>query len=163
MNSPRGLTKVVSVVFLTGFFLSQPAGSPAVEKAPEFSLTDLQGQHQSLSQYQGKPVVLYFWATWCPACRNEVEKMKDVYQKYHPRGVEFVSVSLDTDRAKLEKFVREKKIGYPVLFDGRGWENQVAKTYGIYSTPTFVLINPEGGIQALGSWSGDLKSYLDRI
>ena len=151
------------VLFFCFITLSTPpSGLTSYSQAASFKAADLQGTFHSLEQYQGQTLVLYFWATWCPACRKEVKKIIKLYQRFHPGEMKFVSVSLDTDLKKLEKFVKDHQVPYPVLFDGKGWENAIAESYGIVSTPTFVLINPKGEIVSSGSWSSDLTKLLQK-
>ena len=133
-------------------------------EAPSFSGKDLAGNLHSNGDYRGKHLVLYFWATWCPGCRQEAESMHAIYERYQSKkGVEFLSVSLDSDRTKLEKAVRSSDIQYPVLFDGKGWKNKIATRYRVFSTPTFVIIDPAGEEATRGSGSRDLDHLLQKI
>lgn len=161
----RTCKKILISIFFVGLTLMFL--SPTVyalrfvkQKAPSFSQSDIRGKHQSLRRYQGKQLVLYFWATWCPACRRDVPNLKKVFEEYQPKGVEIVTVSLDVELERLEEFVEEEKIAYPVLFDGKGWQNEIANKYKIRSTPSYVLIDPDSMIQGIGSWSRELEEDL---
>ncbi|MBI3313992.1 MAG: TlpA family protein disulfide reductase [Candidatus Omnitrophica bacterium] len=152
------------MLFSLSWFSSQFSATAApVVKAPDFSAPNLNGHTKSLKDYRGKHLVLYFWATWCPACRQEVEKLKRAYFLHEPRGVEFLSVSLDSDRKKLANFIEEKHIPYTVLFDGQGWKNQIAIDYAIISTPSYLVIGPEGNILTTGNWTSDLLDFLGTL
>ncbi|MSR77278.1 MAG: TlpA family protein disulfide reductase [Candidatus Omnitrophica bacterium] len=155
------LSRIFSIFFLVLFALSfpYPAGAEFVQ-APGFSEVDIQGNRQSLEQYRGKFVVLYFWATWCSWCRKDTKAMIEVFKTYHPKGVEFISVSLDQDLAKLQKFVNEHHVPYPVIFEGEGWENKIVQLYGIEATPSFILIDPQGQVRSGGGSSEELKEEL---
>jgi peroxiredoxin len=131
--------------------------------APHFVVQDFQGETHSLEKYRGKYVVLYFWATWCSACLAEVEDMKNAYEAFQPKGIEFVTVSLDFDRDRLEHFIEYNRIAYPVIFDGQGWYSRLARLYGISATPSYVLIDPIGNIQATGYRVGHLFDRLTKI
>ena len=126
--------------------------------APQFSGTDLQGRSYSLDKYRRKDLVIYFWATWCPACRNEVRDVKKAYRLLRSEGVSFISVSLDKHRDTLQKFIKENQITYPVLFDGQGWNNQIAKAYSIAATPTVVVVDRLGKIQSTGHWISEFAA-----
>ena len=149
-------------VMTLSFSFPAPVFSESLQ-APAFSEADLQGTLQSPAKYQGKILVLYFWATWCPWCRKDVKNMTEVFRTYHPKGVEFISISLDKDLSKLQLFVEEHRIPYPVLFDGKGWENHIAQLYGVNSTPSFILVNRKGEIQSAGGSSEDLKEKLSEL
>lgn len=132
-------------------------------KAPDFEMSDLRGEMQSPSQHRGDYLILYFWATWCPACRQDVENIKGVYERFHPKGLEFISISLDSDLAKLEQFVETKEIHYPVLYDGKGWGNEIAQLYGVNSTPTFLLIDPDQKVISSGNRIRKIEAFLKNI
>ena len=141
------------------------AASPleASMKAPDFAGTDLEGTEHALLQYQGRPLILYFWATWCPACRRDVKQIADVYEKNKDSGVAFLSVSLDQDRQKLAEYVAEQGITFPVLFDGKGWEDPVARAYGVQATPGFVVVTADQNLMGSGSWSTDLTRVYEQM
>jgi peroxiredoxin len=149
-------------LMLLALGLALPSAGRASMKAPDFSGTDIQGAPQSLAQYQGKPLVLYFWATWCPACRRDVKEVSKVYTDYKDK-IGFVSVSLDEDLNKLKEYVASEGLAFPVLFDGKGWKNDIVHAYEVNATPTYALISPDGNLMGKGSWSKDLRQTLDRI
>lgn len=78
------------------------------------SLPDLAGNKQPLKQWQGKVLVLNFWAPWCPPCRDEIPGFIRLQEKFADRGLQFVGVALD-DPAKVAAYVDETGIGYPIL------------------------------------------------
>lgn len=97
------------------------AGSTRGEEvAPELALRDLSGHPQSLESYRGKIVVLNFWATWCEPCMEEMPMLVNAQKRYGERGVTVIAVSLDdaSARAQVEKFVRKKKVKFPVWVGG---------------------------------------------
>ena len=149
-------------VMTLSFSFPAPVFSESLQ-APAFSEADLQGTLQSPAKYQGKILVLYFWATWCPWCRKDVKNMTEVFRTYHPKGVEFISISLDKDLSKLQKFVEEHRIPYPVLFDGKGWENKIAQLYEVDSTPSFFVVDKQGQIVAEGSQASELRHELSSL
>jgi len=90
---------------------SEPTIGPAAVHATQFSDTD--GRPQSLGQFQGKVVVLNFWATWCAPCREEMPAFTQLQRRWGARGVQFVGVSSE-DAAKVARFGRELAINYPL-------------------------------------------------
>jgi thiol-disulfide isomerase/thioredoxin len=113
---------------------------------PEIKFTAVDGREVDLAKLRGKPVLIDFWATWCGPCVQEVPNVVAVYKKYHDRGFEIVGISLDEDKEALEKFVKEKEMPWPQYFDGKGWENEFSKKFGIDSIPRMWLIGPDGKI-----------------
>jgi thiol-disulfide isomerase/thioredoxin len=112
------LFAVVVLALGWGLFLGWKAKAPAEAGAAEVLLAakipDLKGQSQSLAQWQGKVLVVNFWATWCPPCREEIPQFIKVQDKYRDRGLVFVGVALDKKDA-VEAYAKEIGINYPVL------------------------------------------------
>lgn len=117
-------------------------------KFPDFDEKDLAGQPLSVAKFKGKVVLLDFWATWCGPCRAEIPNVVKIYQEQHSKGFEVIGISLDSDRAKLDKFLAEKNMTWPQYFDGKGWSNKLSGKYGVRSIPATYLIDREGKIIA---------------
>lgn len=116
--------------------------------APDFSMTDENGEKVSLSDYFGKPVMLNFWATWCGPCKMEMPHFDKAYQEYQDR-MNFLIVDLtDGSRDTVESasaFIEEEGYSFPIFFDTEG---EGAYTYGIDSIPTTFFINADGTLEA---------------
>jgi thiol-disulfide isomerase/thioredoxin len=117
---PR-ITRVLIVLLLTIFviaFLSYKfSRSSPPDPAQAFfaaSFPDVQGTPQNISQWRGKVIVVNFWASWCPPCREEMPSLDAVQTKYASKGVQFVGISSE-DVNKLQQFSKEEKVGYPLL------------------------------------------------
>lgn len=117
-----------------------------------FKGNDLAGQPVSLAAYKGKVVLLDFWATWCPPCREEVPNIVRTYNKYHGQGLEIVGVSLDRegDKEKLISYTKENKMPWRQVYDGKYWQAAMAQAYGVQSIPFSVLVGRDGKIIAVG-------------
>ncbi len=123
---------------------------------PDFDVKDLDGKPLSVGALKGKVVLVDFWATWCGPCRAELPNVIEAYKKYHAQGFEIIGVSLDSDRAKLDTFLKQQEgMTWPQYFDGEGWSNLLAEKYGVQSIPFTVLIGPDGKV--LGN---DLRGAL---
>ncbi|GMR21127.1 MAG: TlpA disulfide reductase family protein [Gammaproteobacteria bacterium] len=116
------------------------------DKLIDFTLPDLQGNSRSLSEWQGKVILLNFWATWCAPCREEVPLFVALQNQYSVKGLQVIGVAMDSKSA-VAKFAREFNINYPLLI---GNENliplmeQYGNPYG--SLPFSVLMRTDGSI-----------------
>ena len=117
-------------------------------KFPDFNEKDVAGKPFSLAAYKGKVVLVDFWATWCGPCVAELPNVMKAYEKHHGNGFEIVGISLDSNKAKLEKFTKEKKMSWQQFFDGQGWNNKLSTKYGVNSIPATYLLDGEGKIIA---------------
>ncbi len=121
---------------------------------------DTAGKAIDLAEYKGKVVLLDFWATWCGPCVAELPNVLAAYEKFHGHGFEIVGISLDQDRAKLDKFVADRGMTWRQQFDGKGWKNDVAVAWGVQSIPATYLIGPDGKIAAVGLRGEQLEQKL---
>ncbi len=111
------------------------------KEAPPFSLKDLEGNQITLSALKGKPIIMIFFASWCPSCKEEVpffEKFTDGKKDQ----LTVLTLAIDGEKEKkVQRFVKGSKITLPVLLDVK---EKVARTYGVRMVPTTFLINGEG-------------------
>ena len=96
----------------------------------DFTLTDLSGKPWTLSALRGKVVLVNFWATWCPPCRKELPDLETLYSRFSPQGLVILGIS-DEDVAKVEPFVRQHAISYPILLDSQKIANEAFEFQGI--------------------------------
>ena len=113
-------------------------------QAEDFSLTDLEGKSQSLSQYRGKIVLVNFWATWCKPCRTEMPAMQASFDKLHDKGFVVLAVNELEDDARVREYIKLYGYTYPVLMDR---DNKVANQFGVFGLPVSVFIDQEGRVQ----------------
>ena len=114
------------------------------QKAPDFTLPDIEGRPVSLSHYQGKVVVLDFWASWCAPCIHELPVFQKLHNKYRNKGFEVVGINLADDNPNVAGFLREKKISYTNLIGN----DKVQVLYGpITGFPTTLIIDRQGTIR----------------
>ena len=142
--------------------------SPATtQQRPDLRLPDMQGQMRSLSEWRGKVVVLNFWATWCPPCREEIPVFIEL-QKRHAGRLQIIGVAVD-DLAPVRDFYINEGMNYPVLIDVRG-AFDISADFGNTSgsLPYSVVLDAQGNIVArrLGALTQPvlekiLQPYLD--
>ena len=125
----------------------QSAALPlAGHMAPNFTLTDLQGRTVSLLSLRGRPVVINFFASWCPPCKMETPDLVNMYQQYGEK-VQFLAVNMapDDTLSRVQEYVRAFGVPYPVLLDSSG---AVEATYGVIDIPTSFFIDSKGVIMS---------------
>ena len=115
------------------------------EFAPNFQVTTLQGQEYELKAMTGKIVVLDFWATWCPSCRDSVGELKELSRKYKSDKVVVISISADEDDAAWRQFIAKKKMEWPQYRDA---DSKLRKAFGVNEFPTYLVIDGEGVVKA---------------
>lgn len=116
--------------------------------APDFSCDNVDGQAYSLSDFKGKLVYLDFWATWCGSCIAEFPYLKKLKEYFEGKNIEFVSVSLDSDKdiGKWKNFVKQKQLEGIQLHAEGGFNSKIAEEYQIFAIPHFILIGKDGRI-----------------
>jgi cytochrome c biogenesis protein CcmG/thiol:disulfide interchange protein DsbE len=142
-------------MFLALFFFASTVLAQPV-KAPNFSLKTSDGKTIELAQFKGKAVVVNFWATWCPPCKEEIPDFIEVYKKYEKQGLVLIGVSLDQEGWEVVKpFVEKMKIPYPVVIGNQ----TVVRHYGNFDgIPATFFINSDGNIvdQQIGMLTKDI-------
>ena len=136
-------------MMLTQYY-NQKAAAKKVEGtlAPSFDYENHKGGKTKLEDLRGKYVYIDVWATWCGPCRAEIPHLKKVEEKYHGKNIEFVSISVDVDKdhEKWQKFVVDKQLGGIQLFADKNWNSDFIKAFGINAIPRFLLIDPTGKV-----------------
>ncbi|HNC24892.1 MAG TPA: TlpA disulfide reductase family protein [Opitutaceae bacterium] len=110
----------------------------------KLQFTALDGTKVDLAALRGKVVLIDFWATWCPPCRDETPTIVETYRRLHDKGFEIVGISLDESRTALRDYLKANSMTWPQFFDGGGWDNRLAEQYGIHSIPAMWLVNRRG-------------------
>jgi peroxiredoxin len=143
-----------------------PVSRPAEPiKAWDLELSDLTGRTVRIGDFRGQVVLLNFWATWCAPCRDEMPALETLARELGPRGLAVVGVNYKESKPQVQAFVREQKLGFPVLLDDEG---QVAKRYQVFALPVTVLVDRQGMVAGtvlgIRDWvAPDARAYLDRL
>jgi thiol-disulfide isomerase/thioredoxin len=139
--------KIIFLLFAGAAFflegtLSQAAGSKTA--APDWQLSDVDGNPVKLSDFKGKVVILDFWATWCPPCRREIPGFVAIQKKYADKGFTVIGVSVDEQGPSVVKpFMRQLGMNYPVVM---GTPKIVVDYGGIEGIPTTFIIDRQGNV-----------------
>ncbi len=113
--------------------------------APDFSLATLDGQPVRLNDLRGRPVLINFWATWCPACRSELPALQAAYQRYGER-VAFLGIAVKEPEETVAAFAQQSGLTFPILLDGDGAVS--TRVYQVRGIPTSLFIAPDGVVSA---------------
>jgi thiol-disulfide isomerase/thioredoxin len=132
--------------------------------APEIALKDPDGNIRKLSSLKGKVVLIDFWASWCGPCRKENPNVVGIYGKYHDKGFEVYSVSLDKDRASWLAAIAKDNLSWPNhVSDLKYWKSEGAAMYGVTSIPATFLIDKKGRIVAKKLRGEELENKVKEL
>ena len=130
--------------------------------APALSLKDMKGRDHRLADYRGRVVLINFWATWCAPCRDEMPSMQRLKEKLAGKPFVVLAVNLDEPESRIEKFLAEVKLDFPVLLDpGR----RVARAWDARILPASYIIGPDGRVRytVVGEINWDHDHIVSRI
>lgn len=135
--------KLLTVLLLVGAAWGANAVGTG-QLAPHFTLPRLDGDGQlSLTDYQGKVVLVDFWASWCGPCRLSLPRYDELYQEFGDQGFVVVAINLDEDLSEAERFMTQYPVSYPMVRDAEG---VVPTEYGLMVMPTAWLLDSEGEV-----------------
>jgi peroxiredoxin len=133
-----------------------PSIQPAVipDRRPDITLADRDGKPRSLSEWDGRPQVINFWATWCAPCREELPALARLHGELADQGLLVVGVSVDARPELAARFARERALAFAVLGDPR---EEVARRFGVRAYPTTVVVDRAGRVahRAVGAFAWD--------
>ncbi|MBK6381557.1 MAG: TlpA family protein disulfide reductase [Chitinophagaceae bacterium] len=130
------------------------------ELAPEIELMSKEDSMVKLSLFNGKVVLIDFWASWCGPCRAANPYIQKLYKKYKDSGFEVFAVSLDVNKPLWLKAIKRDKLTYMQVIDNSGWLSKVAEKYYIDALPTNFLLDKSGKIVAINI---EGKELFDKV
>jgi peroxiredoxin len=126
---------------------------------PRFALQDLSGKTWTFAELRGKVVLVNFWATWCPPCRKEMPDLETLFERFRSKGLVVLGIS-DEEAAKVEPFIRERKVSFPVLLDPGRKVNEMFVVEGI---PKSFVYDREGKLVAQSIDMRTQKQFLEML
>lgn len=115
--------------------------------APDFTLETLNSGKVKFSEFRGgQGAIVFFWATWCPHCRTQLEQLNKSQEQLKSQGIKVVLVDLGESSDVVRKFMEKKGISMEVFLD---LDSKLADEYGIVGVPTFFFINKDGTVQSV--------------
>ncbi|MBN2885842.1 MAG: TlpA family protein disulfide reductase [Chromatiaceae bacterium] len=147
----------------------EPGPAPGLRALPErplaadFSLAGPAGEMHRLADYRGQPIILNFWATWCPPCRAEMPSMQRAHETLSGEGAGMVmAINVGEDAEAVRRFLESLPLSFPLPLDV---ETEVTPRYPVRGLPTTYVIDPEGHLvyEALGEQRWDDPAILDQV
>jgi cytochrome c biogenesis protein CcmG, thiol:disulfide interchange protein DsbE len=168
---------VIALLSLLGWAVVRSGGNPgglgvnsvfgrvdvSAEPASDFTLELLEGGALNLSDLRGKVVLVDFWASWCPPCRQEAQTLAQVYQEYADQPVEFIGVDIWDRREDALAYINDYNVPYPNGIDEKG---TILIDYGVTGIPEKFIIDQNGVVRhkLVGPTSADtLRETLDEL
>ncbi|MCP4390378.1 MAG: redoxin domain-containing protein [Gammaproteobacteria bacterium] len=150
------LSSLPSAAQQAGAGLTRLADAPL---APDFSLLDMDGAVYRLSDYRGRVVIVNFWATWCPPCREEMPSMQRAWEQLRPEGILMFGINVGEDGDAIFQFTADYPVDFPLLMDS---DSAVTGQWPVRGLPTTFVVDPAGRLvyQAIGSREWDDPALL---
>ena len=125
---------------------AEPSTEPGAEQRPAFTLPDLEDRLRDVTEWDGKVLIVNFWATWCGPCRKEIPEFVELQRTYGPAGLQFVGIAIDRP-VPVREFVAEYGINYPILY-GDAAAIEVSAAFGnvMGALPYTAVIDRTGAV-----------------
>jgi peroxiredoxin len=151
------MIKIILAFLMLGAFALTPILSQAQffvmdnplvnQKIPDFTLNNTKGAKVNLAQYRdNQPTIVFFWATWCPHCREQIKELNKNKDKISGQGIKILLVDVGEDAAQVNKYVSKNNLALDIVLDQ---EQKVSEDYGLIGVPTFFFVDKNGTIKAV--------------
>lgn len=158
------LAAFVFNALMAGLLFAESHNLPPVKpfKAADFSLKGEDGKQYSLSQFRGKLVVINFWATWCPPCREEMPSMERAWQKLKNSNIVFLAINVGETEDEIFPFLASYPVSFPLPMDING---ELVKQYPVVGLPTTYIVSAKGMVthKAVGTRSWDHPELIRQL
>ena len=159
----KAQTLILCCLWISACSRSGPGPAIQGELAPEFSFTNQEGQQHRLSDFRGKVVLVNFWATWCPPCRDELPSLQRLNQQMAGRPFVLVTLSVDSSWDAINRYRQASKLDVPTYAD---FDKKISSLYGTLMYPETYLIDKKGKVayKVVGAtdWiSADMVKFLE--
>ncbi|AZK47141.1 redoxin domain-containing protein [Paenibacillus lentus] len=163
---PVQIVILMLIVILGGYAIGTAVfgGEEGIPKEgdnpPAFNLRGLDGQVHNLEKYQGKALVINFWATWCKYCVSEMPALQTQWEKWKDQDVVILGINTGEDDMTVSNFVKQTGVDFPILFDK---QSEIVGKYGVVPMPTTFFVNKRGKITSIHQGELDLKTLNQQI
>ncbi|MBS1258182.1 MAG: Thiol-disulfide oxidoreductase ResA [Candidatus Scalindua arabica] len=131
--------------------------------APDFHTKDFEGNPVYLSQYEGKVVIMNFWATWNDQCLKELPEIKKLYRKLNGPEVQFIGISSDDNIDDLRGFVRQHNIEWPQICEEMRYKGLMSKLYDVNRIPIMFVLDQKGKVQYIGNKKKKIEQIVTTL
>ena len=151
---------IVAMMALALILSYHNLAAQAYTLAPDFKLEDLDKNIFTLSSCKDKnPVILFFWATWCPYCRKELKILNEMNAELKKEGIEVLAIDVNEPFSRVDNFVKNNQLNFKVFLDSKA---AAAEDYGLIGLPTYILVDKKGYIRFIG-FSFPKEKYKELI
>ncbi len=155
---------ILFLIFASYNIYAEQLITPLTDKKPasNFKLIDMDGKFHQLSDYKGRPVIVNFWATWCPPCREELPSMNRAWKKIKSEGIAMIAINVGEDEDTIFTFTGDYPIDFTILLDETG---EVINQWPIKALPTTFVIDTNGRMvyRAIGGREWDSEELLNVV
>ncbi|MEA3639406.1 MAG: TlpA disulfide reductase family protein [Lamprobacter sp.] len=160
---------VVAAPLLSGMSVARAADAhlsldrlPGTPQAPDFVLMGADGDTYRLADFKGQPLIVNFWATWCPPCRAEMPSMQRAWEQIEQEGIGLIAINVGEDLETVQAFLEQVPVNFPLPLDT---DSRIAQRWPMRGLPTTFVVAPDGRLiyQAIGEREWDDPALLEKV